>query len=237
MPKSAKASPKKSRSSVINKKKENQIENDLVTNKKNEVDDTETKDEPVLSRAVDEDTEQENNDNNEENEENENNEDDEDNNEFDDEEGNEDDLEDDVEIDDEDKDMDEKDEEYDDEEKDDDIGDDMKCLYKYAERADSDDEDIDEEVFDDDLQEFTDIVAPEDRITKAILYPKERTRLISDRTAQLILGAKPMVKNSKHLSAKEIAELELQHNLIPLIIERPLPNGKKERWNIKELAH
>lgn len=243
-----KAVPKKTRKAVVNKRKEDdEKQNSVVKNiqETSDLEDNESKmelkDEPILgnekeeeeidAEKEDEGTEQQGNQEEE--------------NEYDDEEGNEDDLEDDVEIDDEDKDMEEeeKEEEEEFEEKEDEeggedeAGDDMKCLYKYAARADSEEEDFEEEVFDDDLQQFTDVVPPEERITKAILYPKERTRLISDRTAQLILGAKPLVKNSKHLPAKEIAELELNNNIIPLIIERPLPNGRKERWHVKELLH
>ena len=65
----------------------------------------------------------------------------------------------------------------------------------------------------------------------------ERVRLLGDRAQQLALGAKPMLKNIEGLSTKEIAELEIKNNVIPLIIERPLPNGKKERWYISELEH
>jgi len=118
-----------------------------------------------------------------------------------------------------------------------DYGDDNedKCLYVYAEEDDSDYEE--EEVFDDDFDIGEDIVKQEHRITKPILYNFERVRLIGDRAKQLALGAKPMIKNIKGLSAKKIAELELENNTIPFIIQRPLPNGKKERWALNELRH
>jgi len=32
-----------------------------------------------------------------------------------------------------------------------------------------------------------------------------------------------------------IAKLELEEKLIPIIIRRPLPNGKSEYWKIKDL--
>jgi DNA-directed RNA polymerase subunit K/omega len=60
---------------------------------------------------------------------------------------------------------------------------------------------------------------------------------LSDRTTQLIRGAKPMIKNTEGLTAKRIAELELEHNVMPLIIRRPLPDGKFEIWFTKELKH
>lgn len=144
----------------------------------------------------------------------------------------EDDLNDNIEIDDEDKEIvDEKQEKIDD----------IECFYKYVNQEDddkeNDNEDIDEEYFEEDIKEYSDIVPNEDRITKPFLTKYERVRLIGDRVRQLSLGAKPMIKNVEQLSPNEIAELELKHNVIPLYIERPLPNGKKERWYIKELIH
>lgn len=115
------------------------------------------------------------------------------------------------------------------------------CLYKFVEQPDSDDEEFhDEPIFDDDDKEIdndNDKVAPEDRITKPILYNYERVRLLCARTKLLALGSKPMIKNSEHLPSKRIAELEIQDNVIPLYIKRPLPNGKYELWDIKELKH
>ena len=44
-----------------------------------------------------------------------------------------------------------------------------------------------------------------------------------------------MIKNTTGLSDKEIALLELKHKLIPLIIERPIPNAGTEKWKLSEL--
>ena len=121
-----------------------------------------------------------------------------------------------------------------------DVYDDDKCLYKYADdKAELTDEDTDyeEEVFDDDIEQYGNIVPPDDRITIPFLYNFERVRIIGDRAKQLALGAKPMIKGVESLTPKEIAEQELEKNIIPFIIERDLPNGKKERWFLKELAH
>lgn len=111
------------------------------------------------------------------------------------------------------------------------------CVYNYADDR-SDDDDGQEIVFDDDGLEITSEIIPSDqRRTKPILFKYERVRLLGDRAQQLTLGAKPMIKNVEGLTPKEIAELEIAQNVIPLIIQRPLPNGKKERWYIKELKH
>lgn len=116
--------------------------------------------------------------------------------------------------------------------------DDDKCVYDYA-GLDSDEEENDVElIFDDDnVEEVSDIVPADKRITKPILFKYERVRLLGDRTQQITIGAKPLIKNSDHLTPKQIAELELQNNVIPLKLLRPLPSGKKEKWTISELAH
>lgn len=121
-------------------------------------------------------------------------------------------------------------------------GDEENCFYKYVSKKkkniDDDEDDEEEEalVFDDDNKVFDEIVKPEERVTKPFLTKFERVRLLGDRAKQLSLGAKPMLKNTELLNPKEIARLELEKKVIPLIIERTLPNGKKERWNISELS-
>jgi hypothetical protein len=44
-----------------------------------------------------------------------------------------------------------------------------------------------------------------------------------------------MLKNIDGLSSKEIAKMELKNKIIPLIIERPVPNSGVERWKLSEL--
>lgn len=115
--------------------------------------------------------------------------------------------------------------------------DDAACPTKYIdEYGDSSDE---EKFTDDVITEKPDIkiVPPEKRITKPFMTKYERVRLTCDRAKQLSDGAKPLVKNIKGLSSLEIAKLELEHNIMPLILERPLPNGFKEIWHIRELQH
>lgn len=98
-----------------------------------------------------------------------------------------------------------------------------------------------EVIFDDENEDSTtnisNIVSKDQRITKPILTKYERTRLLGDRTQQITLGAKPMIKNVDKLEPKKIAELEIEKNVIPLIIERPRPDGKKERFYMYELEH
>jgi DNA-directed RNA polymerase subunit K/omega len=142
-----------------------------------------------------------------------------------------------------------KNDENDDNEKDSDISsisDDAKshntdsCVYKkvkniiYEESDNNDDASV-ELNYEDDNINFDEIVKPEERISKPIMTIFERVRLLGDRANQLSLGAKPMIKGLTTMNPKEIAKLELENNVIPLIIERILPNGKKEHWHTSEL--
>lgn len=122
-------------------------------------------------------------------------------------------------------------------------GDEKECIYDYT-KDDDDDDDVQDVTFDDDDDDGADtyfdrtnIVAKKDRISKPILTKYERVRLLGERTQQLTLNAKPMIKNVENMDPEQIATLEIENNVIPLIIERPLPNGDKERWYIHELIH
>jgi len=121
-----------------------------------------------------------------------------------------------------------------------------KCMYKYVDEDDEnkenkEDEDLEEDeeegVEDEEEEKKKKIIQSKERISKPMLTKYERVRLLSTRAKQLSLGAKPMIKNSKDLTALQIAELEIKNNVIPLVILRPMPDGKKEKWYIKELAH
>ena len=120
-----------------------------------------------------------------------------------------------------------------------DDGDGDGCLYKFAVKKnidiDSDDEFDDEENFDDDNKIYDVVVEPSKRVTDPILYLFERVRLLAVRAKQLSRGAKPMLLNVDNLTPKEIAKKELEEKMIPLIVVRTLPNGKKEHWKLKEL--
>ncbi len=116
------------------------------------------------------------------------------------------------------------------------------CIYKkMSDESKSEDSVDDEHVFDfeeEDIQPKSSNQVPHDqRTTKAMLTKYERVRLLSDRTTQLTRGAKPLVKNVESLTSKQIAELELKHDVIPLKIKRPLPDNTYEIWWTKELMH
>ena len=75
----------------------------------------------------------------------------------------------------------------------------------------------------------------EERQSSAKLSKYEMIRILGERIKQLTMGAKPMIKNYKHLSYEKVAEEELKLNMIPYIIRRPIQNGKYEKWELNEL--
>ena len=107
-----------------------------------------------------------------------------------------------------------------------------KCYQKFSKNNKLDDEIDYDEYFnqDDDI-----IINKTERICKPYLFKYERVRILGDRSRQLAQGAKPMIKNTTGLSHKEVAILELKNKLIPLIIERPIPNSGTEKWRLSEL--
>lgn len=107
-----------------------------------------------------------------------------------------------------------------------------------------DDDDDDEVVDDEDIDNIdnnentinSDVyVKKEDRCSGNILTKYEVVRLLGERTTQLSYGAKPMLNGVNGLPARIIAQLELESKMMPIQIIRPLPNGKKELWQINEL--
>lgn len=126
-----------------------------------------------------------------------------------------------------------------------DIGDDEPdgetCLYNIKQKIDSgilESDEFDNKMFGDEkIVQTKKVVAPNDRITRPFLTKYERVRLLSERRKQLILGAKPMIRVDIPISEKEIANLELNAKVIPLIIIRTLPNGNIEHWKLDELTY
>ena len=78
-------------------------------------------------------------------------------------------------------------------------------------------------------------LSKENRISINRLTKYEMVRILGERTKQLTMGAKPLIKNYQHLSYDRIAEEEFIRNVIPYKIKRPLPNGKYEIWTLDEL--
>lgn len=83
--------------------------------------------------------------------------------------------------------------------------------------------------------QLTEYVNKEDRISSDRLTNYEMVRILGERTKQLTMGAKPLIKNFQNLPYDRIAEEELKKNMIPFKIKRPLPRGKYEIWTLDEL--
>ncbi len=99
----------------------------------------------------------------------------------------------------------------------------------------------DEEYFDNNeetelpSEHSSEYVSKENRISSNRLTKYEMVRILGERTKQLTMGGKPLIKNYKTLSYDKIAEEEFKRNMIPFKIKRPLPNGKFEIWTLDEL--
>ena len=78
-------------------------------------------------------------------------------------------------------------------------------------------------------------VPKDKRISSDRLTNYEMVRILGERTKQLTMGAKPLIKNYQTLSYDKISEEEFKRNMIPFKIKRPLPNGKYEIWTLDEL--
>jgi DNA-directed RNA polymerase subunit K/omega len=142
------------------------------------------------------------------------------------------------------------DEEYDDNdldnELDDDLDDDIKDDYIELdtdtnagivdENAHEDDEyfEYDEDINDNNIN-VKEYVSAKERISINRLTKYEMVRILGERTKQLTMGAKAMIKNYNGLSYDKIAEEEFKLNMIPFKLVRVLPNGNRELWNLNEL--
>ena len=72
--------------------------------------------------------------------------------------------------------------------------------------------------------------------TNPVLSKYERTRILGQRTKQLNAGHKAFVTMSVPIINNYlVAEEELMQKKLPFIIQRPIPNGSFEYWNVKDL--
>lgn len=72
--------------------------------------------------------------------------------------------------------------------------------------------------------------------TIPILTKFERARVLGLRAKQINNGAEPFIQVPENIiEGHIIAEMELEKRVLPFIVVRPLPNGKKEYWRIQDL--
>jgi DNA-directed RNA polymerase subunit K/omega len=81
-----------------------------------------------------------------------------------------------------------------------------------------------------------DIIDDETHTTVPILTKYEKTRVLGLRVSQLNEGAPRYISiNETIIDNNIIAEKELRLKKLPFIVSRPLPNGEKEHWRLKDL--
>jgi len=85
------------------------------------------------------------------------------------------------------------------------------------------------------IEHSSEYISKENRVSSNRLTKYEMVRILGERTKQLTMGAKPMIKNYEGLSYDNMAEEEFKRNMIPYKIKRPLPSGKFEIWTLNEL--
>ena len=85
------------------------------------------------------------------------------------------------------------------------------------------------------IETNAEFISKENRVSCNRLTKYEMVRILGERTKQLNMGAKPMIKNYKGMAYDIIAEQEFLLNMIPFKIKRPLPSGKFEIWTLDEL--
>lgn len=72
--------------------------------------------------------------------------------------------------------------------------------------------------------------------TIPILSKFEETKILGIRINQLENGADPLIEvDGNIIDSVNIAEMELEAGVLPFIICRPLPRGRKEFWKINDL--
>ena len=72
--------------------------------------------------------------------------------------------------------------------------------------------------------------------TLPYLTKYEKTRILGQRAKQINSGAKVFVKVDENIiDGYLVAEMELAQKRIPFIIRRPIPGGKSEYWNVRDL--
>ncbi len=81
---------------------------------------------------------------------------------------------------------------------------------------------------------------PAKNTTRPALTKYERAMVIGMRLEQLARGAPSLLDEPEALATgdsglREIVLKELALKLIPYIVIRPLPNGKKEYWRLKDM--
>lgn len=86
--------------------------------------------------------------------------------------------------------------------------------------------------------EIMDGYDPSKNTTVPIMTRFERAKVLGMRTEQLARGAEPMIDvgDWNGRSPSDVAEEELAARATPFVLVRPMPNGKRELWRIRDLV-
>jgi DNA-directed RNA polymerase subunit K/omega len=94
------------------------------------------------------------------------------------------------------------------------------------------------DLLDDDEEDIVNMIRVPDneRITTKKLTKYERVRILGIRTKQIAMGAKVMLKyEGSDKTPEDLARLEIERKVCPILIKRTLPNNKYELWKLSEL--
>lgn len=73
--------------------------------------------------------------------------------------------------------------------------------------------------------------------TSNMMTRYEYTLLVAARALQISAGSEPLIpfREEGIYDPREIAERELKERVIPLVIQRSLPDGSKEYWHVRDM--
>jgi DNA-directed RNA polymerase I, II, and III subunit RPABC2 len=76
---------------------------------------------------------------------------------------------------------------------------------------------------------------PGNNLTSLVMTKYEKAKLIGVRLEQIARGMEPTIDTKGMNNIRDIVIKELHEKTIPFIIERVMPNGKKEFWRVKDM--
>ena len=86
------------------------------------------------------------------------------------------------------------------------------------------------------IQRIDNVIKDENHTTIPIMTRYEKAKILGLRSSQINSGADVFIEVPPGIiDGITIAKMELDAKKIPFIIRRPLPNGKSEYWDIKDL--